>query len=189
MGHIRNIQELKDRQDSIDQMHIDHAAEVSLMHPNHAALDRRPLKLLNPITNLFCADCEEPEFQVRDKVAGTEGPRCRGCINATVRLSLEHTNMVKKMCIRCEITTDSYGIVNGANHIEVRHIEDFAFKGGVAPGLKRLIDLNLMEIDDDTDMTMIHTSAHRPNEHCVGCKFVRHPGCPGVGICGKIAAA
>jgi len=183
MGVVQNITELEVRVASRDQSYVDHAAAVSLEHPNHAALDLRPLKWLNAANGVSCADCGEPEFNVRDQTAGTDGLRCRGCINATRQLSLVHSNMIKQLCLKCEVTLDSYGLVNGANHLRVVNIEDFMVNGNVIAGLKTLIGQGLVEIDDLTDICLIHTAAHDADHHCPGCKYVREPACPGRGVC------
>jgi uncharacterized protein (DUF1778 family) len=183
MGVVENITELEARVAARDQSYVDHAAAVSLEHPEHAALDRRPLKLLHAANGVSCDDCGEPEFNVRDQTAGTDGNRCRGCINATRQLTLVHSHMIKQLCLRCEVTLDSYGLVNAANHGLVVNIEDFMLKGVVIAGLKTLIGQGLVEIDDLKDVCLIHTVVHAADHHCPGCKWLREPACPGRGVC------
>jgi hypothetical protein len=46
------------------------------------------------------------------------------------------------------------------------------------------IALNLVEIDDtDTTQVVFHHFEHLANQHCAGCKHVKHPGCGGIGLC------
>ena len=200
MAHVTNITELKDRQDFVDQKHIEHAAAVSAKHPNHSALYRHPLKILAPVDTI-CSDCDEPEFRVRDESLGAVVGLCRDCINATRQLSLVHTHMITHVCLMCELTTDSFGIINGATHRVELPIEDFFAIDRVSgervrkPGMKSLIGSGLVELDDQAthsvvvgqdiiqNWTLTHHVVHDVDKHCAGCKHVRDPGCPGPGIC------
>lgn len=189
MHIVTDIAELKARQDNLDAVHVAHAELVTASHSKHVvALDRRPLKFRSPAGS-DCEDCNEPEFLVRDAVAGKELLMCRGCLNATRRLSLVHTHMVTHICCMCDITLDSFGIVSGANHRTEVPIEDFEDRDGVRqPGMKSRIESGLITIEDVEHKVMpgfdisqqwvvLHHLVHDDAQHCGGCRHVTHPGC------------
>tara|TARA_Y100000310_G_scaffold114125_1_gene112632 strand:- start:364 stop:630 length:267 start_codon:yes stop_codon:yes gene_type:complete len=82
---------------------------------------------------------------------------CRCCINAVRRQSLCHTQYGdREICYRCEITYDSLGIINAANHhtwpvedTEYTRIVDGISVTRTRPGLLALIAAGKIDLTDD----------------------------------------
>lgn len=159
--------------------------------PGPGSIFPHPQKILGskPRDIGTCIECGEPEFLILDGQSGRTEPRCRGCFNAIIRQSLQHHQYTDEICGNCEITYDSIGLISGANH-HPRPCDDRP-KGKPLPdgtranrlGWDSLLALNLIEVDEPTNILLVHHANHLATEHCNGCEVVRHPGCLGPGKC------
>ena len=204
MTHVINIKQLQDRVDAYDKSHVDHATEVSHIHGHEGAegIDNRPLKHLpgapgTPGTFCPVEACQAIQFRVTDQTTGVDKIVCRECLNATRRLSLQHSHMINGLCFRCTLNYDRYGIIVSATHRTENPLSDFwdprdNEAKAKSEGRERLImkgtlfriEQGLVEIDDvDPSWVLFHHRVHDAGQHCVGCRHVRHPGCGGTGLC------
>lgn len=179
--YVTDIATLKARQDAEDAKTISDAKTIADAHGE--VLVREPLKLSTAtVTADDCGSCGGPIFLVGVvNNAGRVEARCQCCINATASLSLVHTGLTRSICLNCHSTPGRDGIITGANHQEMM-IEDRKRTNSdgsvtVFPGLKTRIAGGLVEIDDGTDIVLIHDVVHSESQHCRGCERVRHPGC------------
>ena len=105
-------------------------------------------------TKVFVEDCESPTFSVRDGKTGLTKPMCRECINVIRMQSVQHRQYTHDICINCEITYDSIGLVSGSNH-QTWPIEDEPPGPTSRSGLKTLIAANKISVNDVTGQVEI----------------------------------
>ena len=130
MTHILHIDELVERQATKDAEADTLLAETRSKHPiSHRGPDDVPddlgwwkgreVKVIirgNPTVG-YCEECSDPTFIIRDSTKGDDAPRCRGCVNTIRRQSLVHDRSGgSHICLNCDITHDSLGLINGATH-------------------------------------------------------------------------
>jgi len=121
---IHSIEVLKTRQAAKDdesgtmitaynEKHHGHESEYNIVWQL-----RRDIRLLGDQKTAkgFCVDCEEDTYMVSDSDTGKNVELCKGCINVIRRQSLVH-RASSELCLNCEITFDSVGLISGANHV------------------------------------------------------------------------
>jgi len=178
---VTDIATLITRQSNIDKVCSD---KLAAHKATHASMDEGDL--IPSIVNRFsggvnCVDCGCPTVEVESKSAGALTRTCREGINLMKWASLCHKNAFE-ICYLCKVKTNPNGMVAGAIHLTML-IEDQVQGGVRQKGFKSIIADGLVELDTDTDTVMIHDLTHTADQHCRGCIKVRHPGCPGVGVC------
>mgnify|MGYP005820559849 CR=1 FL=1 len=181
---VTSVDQLRERQTAMDAQAGALVASTNAAHATPHDLSLRGIHSPASRVNVgICEDCGDPEFTVTDSRSGITEPKCRMCINAIRRQSLQHTQYVAEICYNCEITYDSIGLVTGATHTTKPLSDRPNRMGGVILGWTSLVAAGWVEIDDETDIVMVHRTTHTADEHCDGCEHIRHPGCDGVGRC------
>lgn len=146
---VTGIQDLKvwqtDRDAALIEAMVDAAEAV---HPE-ADLSLRAIKLVASDNVSICDLCNAPEFMVRDKGTGITGPMCRMCINAIRRQSLTHVQYTAEICWDCSITTDSVGLISGANHHPFPFNDEVQSNGSIRRGLIPYITAGRVDLTND----------------------------------------
>lgn len=182
----------------VQRSHAEHMAQetariVGLTEEERALEPARPEMnatiVMEPLAISFaepldvdCACCGSPVFRIREKTNGRRQQRCLECINATACLSQHHRNRTRSICIEYTPEYDRYGLLTAVNRRELMLEDRFGVdRDGNPrryPGIKTWIAAGFVEIDDDTNIVLIHDVVHDwITEHCRGCERVRHLGC------------
>lgn len=166
---VTDIAVLKARQQAEDDAHTTALAAVELSHGGTSLGGFAPVLASAPYTDEDCQVCGDALFKIN--VQGRMKLLCAHCINAIRLVSVNHLNP-EMVCYRCEAAYDNDGLMQWDSHLQMTSFD-----------LAARIAADLVEIEDDPDVVVIHDLVHQPDQHCGGCAFIRHPGCLGVGRC------
>jgi hypothetical protein len=91
MALITDISQIQAIQDAHDQKCADMVASVTASHAEESPdLTPRPQKLIGTGDGGTCADCGDATYMIRDQVSGRTTSKCRDCINAVRRQTIQH---------------------------------------------------------------------------------------------------
>jgi len=152
-GPVKDISELVAWQTERDAfLHSEAIDQALVMHPALVVADfaMRSQKLINAFSKRDCRGCGEPEYLIRDGQTGRSVQRCRPCINAIMRQSLGHAQYKSlEICIHCEISSDSLGLITGAWHSMMPRGDQVQPDGSIRVGLERLIASHKVDLTNN----------------------------------------
>jgi hypothetical protein len=117
------LQEVLELQSGCDRKALEYAATVEASHPNsplNLSLripGAKETKLVHSQVGEKCPDCKCFTFATRNPSTGGVIWACLDSIKAVRYLSLTHRDTTW-ICLRCEITFDSLGLVSGRNCLQ-----------------------------------------------------------------------
>ena len=149
MSLVKNVLHLKKWQSDKDDHKLEGMIHESLSHHPGVELKPRPIKLQGLTNVSVCSECGDAEFSIRDSLSGKTEPWCRGCINTIRQGSLNHRQYTNEICISCETTTDSLGIITGAIHITMPYENETLSNGRTRLGLNPLIASGSVDLNHD----------------------------------------
>lgn len=185
---VTDIATLVSRQQAIDKKCVDKRESCQVSHAALTFDDLIPSVIDRFAHGEKCATCGCATVGVESHTEGDIIRVCRDVVDAIKEASLVHDNP-STICYRCKIKRNPNGIIAGHVCFSL-NIEDDMTNGILRTGFRTRVAAGLIEMDADTDPpdVIIHDLAHTAEQHCRGCRRVRHPECTGASLCENFVA-
>jgi len=178
MAIVTNIQTMIDRQTAVNTSRtkpLEDAIEHHKEHDPEFTVDGLSKsvdgKSGHRSGGSICGCCDSPMVSVISIISGEAIRLCREVHSARKLASLCFHNS-SLIAYHSKLVLAEDGVVGGQVKLEIAPAD-----------LQVYIDEGRVEIDDETDNTLLHDIVHASDKHCRGCIWLREPGCIKTGGC------